>query len=157
MIQKLIKNIKNFKNHSKTPMLEERILWGNFPLDYYKVDMNFSENTAFEVGKICLEGKKFYIEFDFPFCHCYRTVNRKLATLLYQVPQSSSDNMEYPIYKIANSLFVDQVVCSSGGVLEKDKLEHYQILSLNLVIDIILYKGEEILFEKKRRTGDEMD
>ncbi|HEM3570164.1 hypothetical protein J5573_04255 [Streptococcus suis] len=49
------------------------------------------------------------------------------------------------MYKIVNSLLVEQVVQVAGGVLEKEELEHYQILSTNIVIDVILYKGEEIL------------
>ncbi|HEM4974950.1 hypothetical protein [Streptococcus suis] len=42
-------------------------------------------------------------------------------------------------------MLVEQVVQVAGGVLEKEELEHYQILSTNIVIDVILYKGEEIL------------
>ena len=49
------------------------------------------------------------------------------------------------------------MVQGAGGVLEKDELEHVQILSTNIVIDILLFKGEEMLIQNEGVNDGKLD
>lgn len=136
-------------NNKNESIVEERLKWGTCDIDQYEAEVKFGENSTFEVGSVLLEGKKSNLILDFPFSRCYRVTDRELGSTLYQIPQSSQNEAEYPLYKIKNSLFIKEVVRAAGGVLESDELEHYQVISDNLVLDVILYKGEQISIQKE--------
>lgn len=136
---------------------EIRLRWGELLEDKYVAEAKFSENTDFEIATILLKGNKSEIVLDFPFCHFYRLTERELSACLYQVPSVSETDLEYPLYKIVNSLLIEQVVQGAGGVLEKDELEHVQILSTNIVIDILLFKGEEMLIQNEGVNDGKLD
>ena len=136
---------------------EIRLRWGELLEDKYVAEAKFSENTDFEIATILLKGNKSEIVLDFPFCHFYRLTERELSACLYQVTSVSETDLEYPLYKIVNSLLIEQVVQRAGGVLEKEELEHVQILSTNLVIGILLYKGEEMLIQNEGVNDGKLD
>ncbi|MCO8200111.1 hypothetical protein [Streptococcus suis] len=143
--QDIIRNSKVLDVSAEKSRNEIRLRWGELVEDRYTAEAKFGESSDFEIAMIALKGNKSEIVLDFPFCHFYRLTERELSLYLYQVPSVSELGIEYPLYKIVNSWLVEQVVQVAGGVLEKEELEHYQILSTNIVIDVILYKGEEIL------------
>lgn len=134
-------------------VIEERIIFANCDMDQYEAEVKFGENSTFEVGSVLMEGKKSTFTLNFPFSRCYRITERELATSLYQVPRIPQKGTEYPIYKIQNSLFIKEVVQVAGGILESEELEHYQVLSTNLVIDVILHTGEQVSIQKGGETG----
>lgn len=131
------------KTSRSDDVIENRVKWGDFHMDQYFVDACFSENINFEVGAIYLTGKEYRLKLEFPFSHCYRMMDRKLAPLFYQVPDYPQSNTEYPVYIIENSMFIKDTVANSGGVLGLDELEHFQILSFNAVIDVLVYREEK--------------
>ncbi|MBF0819108.1 hypothetical protein IR145_12875 [Streptococcus danieliae] len=151
MINKIIDNSVD------DSVTEQRISWGECPVDQYEAEACFSENSTFELGTVCLNGQKHKIDIRFPFSHCYRIIDRELAIVLYQVPKLPIVGIEYPLYKVKNSLLIQQIVNEAGGVLEKEELEHYQVLAVNIVIDVVLYKNEHFSIEGLGGTNGKMD
>lgn len=136
---------------------ERRLTYGNFQKDKYEAIVNFSENNAFEVATILLKGAEHTVTLKFPYSHFYRVTERQLSVFLYPNITLLEAKVDYPIYKIENSLLIEQVVYIAGGVLDRDDLAHYQVLSQNLVVDIILYAEENIIFQNERGYYDELD
>lgn len=69
-------------------------------------------------------------------------IDRNLASVLWDIPANLSKDVEHPLYRIENSFFIEQIVHRAGGVLAKEELEHYRVLTKNLLIDIILCEGQ---------------
>ncbi len=131
------KNILRDKTRS-----ERRVTWGNVEKDCYQAEAEFSENTHFELATILLKGKKRRVRIRFPFSYCYQITDRNLASVIWDIPVNQSKGAEYPLYRIENSFLIEQIVHNAGGVLYKQELEHYRVLTNNLLIDIILYEGQ---------------
>lgn len=131
------KNILRDKTRS-----ERRVTWGNVEKDCYQAEAEFSENTHFELATILLKGKKRRVRIRFPFSYCYQITDRNLASVIWDIPVNQSKGAEYPLYRIENSFLIEQIVHNAGGVLYKRELEHYRVLTNNLLIDIILYEGQ---------------
>jgi hypothetical protein len=138
---------------------EYHIPFGNITKDHYRAEAKFSENTDFELATIVLTGEKRRVRIRFPFSHCYQIIDRNLALVLWDIPANLSKDVEYPLYRIGNSFLIEQIVHRAGGVLAKEELEHYRILTKNLLIDIILYEGQsrEIQIEEvvKNEVGQD--
>lgn len=133
------KNILRDKTRS-----ERRVTWGNVEKDCYQAEAEFSENTHFELATILLKGKKRRVRIRFPFSYCYQITDRNLASVIWDIPVNQSKGAEYPLYRIENSFLIEQIVHNAGGVLYKQELEHYRVLTNNLLIDIILYEGQGV-------------
>ena len=144
------KNILRDKTRS-----ERRVTWGNVEKDCYQAEAKFSENTDFELATIVLTGDKRQVRVRFPFSHFYQIIDRNLASVIWDIPVNSSKGAEYPLYRIENSFLIEQIVHNAGGVLYKQELEHYRILTNNLLIDIILYEGQsgDIQIEEVVKNG----
>lgn len=120
---------------------EKYIKWGKFFEDRYESEAEFSENTDYELATIFLKGSKHSLNIKFPFSHCYQIMDRRIFSIFCQTSHLDKD---YPIYRIENSSLIEYIIHSSGGLLEKNELEHYRVASSNLIFDIILCQGEEI-------------
>lgn len=132
-----------FKNNFQCKENSEyHIPFGNITKDHYQAEAKFSENTDFELATILLKGKKRRVRIQFPFSHCYQIIDRNLASVLWDIPLIPRKSVEHPLYRIGNSFLIEQIVHRAGEVLAKEELEHYRILTKNLLIDIILYEGQ---------------
>lgn len=132
-----------FKNNFQCKENSEyHIPFGNITKDHYQAEAKFSENTDFELATILLKGKKRRVRIGFPFSHCYQIIDRNLASVPWDIPLIPRKSVEHPLYRIGNSFLIEQIVHRAGEVLAKEELEHYRILTKNLLIDIILYEGQ---------------
>lgn len=123
---------------------EKYVKWGNFFEDRYESEAEFSENTDYELATIFLKGSKHSLNFKFSFSHCYQIMDRRIFSIFCQTSHLNKLDKDYPIYRIENSSLIEYIIHSSGGLLEKNELEHYRVVSSNLIFDIILCQGEEI-------------
>lgn len=161
MLNKLFQYFK-FKHepssgkNTELPM-ERRLVWGKFQEDTYEATAEFSENNTFEVATILLKGNKHTVTLKFPYSHFYRVTDRQLFASLYQNITILKAKVDYPVYKIEDSMLIEQVIYTAGGVLDRDDLAHYQVLSRNLVIDVILYAKEDVIFQNERRCYDKLE
>ena len=71
-------------------------------------------------------------------------MDRRIFSIFCQTSHLNKLDKDYPIYRIENSSLIEYIIHSSGGLLEKNELEHYRVVSSNLIFDIILCQGEEI-------------
>ena len=149
-----------FKNNFQCKENSEyHIPFGNITKDHYQAEAEFSENTDFELATIVLTGEKRRLRIRFPFSHCYQIIDRNLASVLWDIPLIPRKGVEYPLYRIGNSFLIEQIVHRAGGILAKEELEHYRVLTKNLLIDIILYEDQsrEIQIEAVVKNEVEQD
>jgi len=71
-------------------------------------------------------------------------MDRRIFSIFCQTSHLNKLDKDYPIYRIENSSLIEYIIHSSGGLLEKNELEHYRVVSSNLIFVIILCQGEEI-------------